>query len=757
MKTENRITISAMPWAAGLINQGGQATVPERSLWEAKNADMDSTGRLFKRRSFRAWGQPLESPTPDGLQYTELMQSMDNFSYTASGSDVTSELDGNGLRFETRATSGSSAYYLRVAQDNDGTADSATTATVTLFLKPGKMQIQSATTTADHGPSIHIRSSHANICTLLFLKEASTGDTAVYYFNGTNFVTSGVTMKSGRWHKLSVRITAATTVRIVANPGMGDEDSATVTFVSYTDIAVGTNQVAFSAETNSQGVYDIAFNFLQYRTNTISNAFTFADLKLIKGWASSMPETRHLLAVSRDVLYNDADHLGFFRALDRAPSGEPLMVPWLSELIICGSSDYTRRWDGNGRPEPCPAATPQRVIAAAAHQGRLWAVSSDEPMTLRFSGANDLSLWHTEDAAGNIEPTGFDIPDPRGGRITAMRGDFYGLLIVWTENSTWIVRTAGNPQDDGVLQMVSANVGCIGPDAHDAVGRDVLFLGRDGVHSLSTVQEFGDVASVSLTAGLRGLWQHDNNIDQPKVIPNRRSALVHAPALAKTFISVQRGGFDNIQNIYVLNHDTKQWVGPWEPGSVILAANGGGYLSIDMVDFGVPSATFLFAADTQGGVSYLGSDKKADYQIDLGSGGQPYQFFLRSARLDGRSVSPELVKRVKVWRQLRLYVLPRDSSNVKVTWNVDGKDASDDATRSLNIYKEPLLSSTFNLGESALGDPERMGVLYFTLDTRGRWLEFRVEIEDDTSTGDRDIVVVGFEVDALVGGEEKES
>lgn len=748
-KLENHVTIEAMPWRAGLTNQGGQATIPENALWDARNADMDSTGRMFKRKGFRKWGLTLQSAVVGGIQYTELFRDLDNWSFSETGNDVLSELSGVNLVFTTKSTTaGSDDTYRRLSQANDGNSDSATQCTVNIFLRANTVLPAQAATTADHGPAIHVRSTHANIFTLLILNDG------LYYFNGTNFVLASASVgdiDDGRWHKLQIRLTSATAATVIV------DDVGTIsipTFSSYTDVSLSANQVGLSASTNTNGVYSMAYNLVQYRSGPSTNLEN-ASLKVLKDWHSSNPDSSHLLAVTRDVIYEDLDQTGTFTSVDRAPNGDIILVPWLSELLICGSADTVRRWSGRGRLEGVPSQMPQHIIAASAHQGRVFCATSEAPLTVRYSAANDLSTWVNRDSDGNEFTSAFDIPDAKGRRITAMRGDFYGLLIIWTENSTWVFRTVGDPLNDGVLQMVSVNIGCIGPRAHDAIGKDVLFLGRDGVHSLSTVQEYGDVSSNNVTVNLRGLWQHDNQIDQRKVIPNRKSCVVHSASLSKTVISVQRAGHSNIQSMYVLNHDTKQWTGPWEFDDTLVEAGGGGLECIEMVDFGVPSATFLFAASTLGDVAYLGNDRKADYTTSADGDGYPIQFFLRSARLDCRSLNPSFIRKFKTWTYLRLYILARDGSDVRLRWNTD-HGASDTETRSLNPYKEPLLDSTFILGQSPLGDPERVSVVHFKLDTRGRWLEFTVEIDGDTDASDKDIFIAGFEVDAIIGGEEQE-
>jgi hypothetical protein len=738
-----------MPWRAGLTNQGGQATVPENALWEARNADMDPTGRLFKRPGFRRWNTKLVVQPKSGLTYTEAFSDLDNFTAASAGTaaNTRATLEGNNLVMEGRAANDGTdkQSLIRAVQTSDGTVATNNQAIVTMIMRADTtMPAQSTTTTADNGFAIHIRTDHANICTLLWLS------TGLFYYDGANFVLAGseTDIDDQKWHKVEIKLTAATTAEITIDDDT--DNTVSITFATYADETIAANGVALTATTNDDAVYRASVNLLQYADGNTMNA---AKIRAMKNWSSRNPRGQHLLVVAEDMIYEDKWHSGHWTCLDAAPSGDIILVPWISELLICGSNDVVRRWSGDDKPILAPPEVPSDVIAGTAHQGRFVCATSDRPLTVRYSGANDLSLWNHPDTGGE---SSFDIPDADGEAITAMRGDFYGLLIIWTNNSTWVYHTNGNPLYDGILKRVAENVGCVGPRAHTAIGKDVIFLSHDGVHTLSTIQEFGDVASASVTTSLRGLWQHNNNVDQRKIIPNRDSHIVHAAAEAKTYVSVQQSGQASLNSIFVFQHDLKAWTGPYTFDSTLTAANGGGMKALEYMQVGTMGRRFLFAASTLGDVAYMANDRKSDYPNSISGTGYPIQFYIRSARLDGRSVNPAFVRRMKRWRGMWLYILPRGGDSIKVSWNVDGEPTTESVTAGLNPYKEPLLDTTFSLGVSALGDPERIGVIWVPLDTRGRWLEFTLELDGDTSAEDKDIAIVGFEIDATVGDEEKE-
>ena len=745
MKEPNRVTIGAVPWGSGLWNQGGQATMPETALWEARNVTSDNAGRLFKRPGAKQWGQTLYMPDPEGLQYQETFEDMGSFSFSSAGnaSDINSAIEDGMLVMWTKTLTADKVHtYARQTQPSDGTieAGESNRCTVLFHVKAVGALPDNDGTAEARGFSVSMRSSHANVLTLVFVGNG------IYYYTGAAYAAATTTaIDDGAWHAIQVRITSATAAQILID----DTSVASITFGNDSNFSLSANQVQLRAETNTLGIFRILVDLFQYRSG--SGTLNGAPVQALKDWHSPNPSTPHLVAVTRSMIYQDQGHQGFFRSLVPPPYGDVIMVPWLSELLICGSSGVALRWEGIEPPITVPPSMPKNIIAASSHQARVYCTKAEEPLNVYFSGANDLDDWTTGINQVGDDSSAFPIPDPKGKRITAMRGDFYGLLIIWTESSTWIWRSGGDPVNDGVLQLVSANVGCVGPEAHDAVGRDVMFLSNDGLHSLSTVQEFGDISSASISSGIRGLWQTNPTLDQKRIIRNRRSRVVHIPSLAKTYVSVQRQGDPVLASIYEFNHDTKMWTGPWA-GEEVSGGSDLECISMDGATIGGTGVSVLMVSTNQGEVVSMDSVLKADFS------NTDFPMRIKSARLDGRSLDPSFIRKVKQWRYLRLFILPRDGWRVKVSWNVDGQAATDSQTMNTNVYKEPLLTTTFALGESALGDSERIGIITVPLDTRGRWLEFTIELEQDLdATADQDLVVVGFEVDALIGGEEKEN
>jgi len=356
---------------------------------------------------------------------------------------------------------------------------------------------------------------------------------------------------------------------------------------------------------------------------------------------------------------------------------------------------------------------------------------------VHVSAASDITDWTTEDS---VSPTGesffLPIPDADGKRVVGMQGDFFGQLIIWTEESVFAL--IGSSIDTFVLRRISQATGLLGPRAFDIAAKDVLFLSSRGAHSITTVQEYGDVAASNFSADLRNLWQHDNQFGLRKMISNYRSSLVHAPELARTYLAVQQQGDSLPASIYEFNHDTRRWSGPW---AVECEA-------IDFVLLGVPGIPTLLVGDTEGRICRVSSDRRSD------RGDTSFDFRIRSARLDGRSLDPSLRRRDKHWHELRLFVLPRGAEGLELTWTADGRRRTETITVSQNKYNEGLVDTTFFLDSSHIVAAEKVAVITQILDTQGaKWLEFTVA---STAT-DADVVIVGYQVDFTPSQDSKEN
>ena len=731
---KQRLVINSMPLQGGLLNIGGQATIPETAFWEMVGAATAADGRAYKRPGLQQWGQTIKEPSSGGVSVIELFHDLNQMELSEDA-DVPVTVNDTVTFSCPVTTAGTDISVLaRPFQSNDGTWDDANRVDLRMFFKAnGALPDQSSATNADRGFSVAVRSDTTTQYVFLFLSGA------IYYYNGTSFVPSLANVDDQRWHIVQFSITSATTAKIFVDEVLQDS----VTVAGFSGQGLNNRRFYMAARSVETDPYEVEVDFVQIRSGNGAEAGGTGDgiigipITAIFDWGSHVPDRRHLLVVAGDVIYEDPGHSGNYFALDATDGGRlTTFTPWLDELLIVNAGLPLRRWTGVGLPEDAPAATPDNVYLAASHQSRVCVVSEDAPLTVFVSGANDISDWTTEDSVSATGESFFlPIPDHTGNKIVGMMGDYNGQLVIWTESSVWTL--IGSSVDTYVLRRVSQATGLLGARAWDIAGGDAVFTGARGVHSLGTVIQYGDVAASDLSKDIRNLWQHDNQFGLRKMIPDARSSVVHSPQLARTYLAVRQQGDTRPASIYEFNHDTGRWSGPWD-----LECE-----AIDFVLLGFPSVPTLLVGDTVGRVARVASDRRSDYADTS------YSYRVRSARLDGRSVDPSLGRRDKHWNELRLFVLPRGAEGLELTWTVDGHTRKESLTVSQNKYNEGLVDTTFMLDASKIVDSQKVAVVTQILDKRAKWLEFEVA----STAVDGDVVLLGFQVDFTAAQDSKEN
>ena len=129
--------------------------------------------------------------------------------------------------------------------------------------------------------------------------------------------------------------------------------------------------------------------------------------------------------------------------------------------------------------------TPSKPKLIVTHTNRLFATSADPDVpddTIYVGDVLDGESW---DLAGNSIRVGGGDGDP----IVAMQPWFGFLLLVFKERSIWVVDA--NPVQEvanWTIKLINNRVGCVAARTVQQVGPDVLFLSRDGVRSIKTIE-----------------------------------------------------------------------------------------------------------------------------------------------------------------------------------------------------------------------------------------------------------------------------
>ncbi len=141
------------------------------------------------------------------------------------------------------------------------------------------------------------------------------------------------------------------------------------------------------------------------------------------------------------------------------------------------------------------SGTPPSAHACIAAFGRIWAADvTGNKQTLYWSDSLDGVDWNSG-SSGSLDlttvwPSGFD-------EITALAAH-NNFLVILGRRSILVYSGAGNPSAMTLSDTI-LNIGCVGRDAIQSTGKDIVFLDFSGVRSLSrTIQEksspIGDVS-----------------------------------------------------------------------------------------------------------------------------------------------------------------------------------------------------------------------------------------------------------------------
>ena len=129
--------------------------------------------------------------------------------------------------------------------------------------------------------------------------------------------------------------------------------------------------------------------------------------------------------------------------------------------------------------------TPSKPKLLVSHTNRLFATSADTAVPSDTIYCSDILDGESFDLAGNSIRVGGGDGDP----IVALTSWFDFNLLVFKERSIWVVNA--NPAQsvaEWQIRLINNRVGCVAARTVQQVGSDVLFMSRDGVQSVKTIE-----------------------------------------------------------------------------------------------------------------------------------------------------------------------------------------------------------------------------------------------------------------------------
>ncbi len=191
------------------------------------------------------------------------------------------------------------------------------------------------------------------------------------------------------------------------------------------------------------------------------------------------------------------------------------------------------------------AGTPQQAHISLAAFGRLWVADiTGNKQTLYWTDSLNGLAW-TGGSSGSLDlttvwPNGFD-------EITAIAAH-NAFLIIFGKRSILVYSGASDPSNMSLSDTI-LNIGCVGRDALQSTGKDVLFLDFSGVRSLSrTVQEksapIGDI-SRNVNSEIKTRVKAETGNIKSIYDPNNAFFLVNFPEVGVVYCFDTRYPLDN--------------------------------------------------------------------------------------------------------------------------------------------------------------------------------------------------------------------
>lgn len=175
--------------------------------------------------------------------------------------------------------------------------------------------------------------------------------------------------------------------------------------------------------------------------------------------------------------------------------------------MIRGDNLPTIKWDGydNSAWQVITApvsgdAFPNCRIGLYAYN-RGWAVEGSDTLD-----ASDL-LSEAFDFAFHS----YEIDSGDGGKITALAPFVDGSIMAFKENSVHMLSGCNGDLTDLSREILDDRHGCVGPQAQCAVGKDIWFLSKDGIRTITlTTQNQAQLIDTTLSYNVQGLIDRIN-------------------------------------------------------------------------------------------------------------------------------------------------------------------------------------------------------------------------------------------------------
>ena len=746
-------TVRSMPWRDSLLTAGQQATIAETGLWQAKNVTVDIDGMLMKRPGLRQWGQTIKQPdtgaTGSTLTFnTTFLNGLNDYGETDSSSGKITTATRQGLlRTNVQSSNGGETYTLSKNSTLSGNDEWS----MRLMFRGTNLQAYTpAGTTAN---TFAIKAQGAAGSGKLFAIWSG----GLYYQKDADdtfeLVSGTSSIGGGGWVCIEIRC---------------DDDSGNTTVYLNDSLVDTISSALIKDQTITGAAYELVWTVegsgdssKQYSTqlasvmynDTISDPFEAQEIVAVTDFqyltrANSLK--RCLLCAAGEYIYHDNSLAGAWRPLLRKQYSTVFFAHYRRTMAWVdtnnASSGTVWTWNGYDDPEQMKDSPNLRFIAE--HQQRLWGAGDrTNPLRVYYSGDRQPDVWYSP-APDNIEDefdvaldAGYiDIPSQRGDEVTAIYGDYYDSIIVFTRRSVW--RITGFGVNSFQRTNIRQGIGCISPLCVTPVGNDLWFLGEQGIMSIATTEQFGDLRTQFISGPIQDLWGLSVAADTTLVRDFlAKSKLVYDPQQTLVYAAVPITGDTNSDHIYAARpypDGRADWYGPWDIEARALASG----------EIAAPVINIVLHGDSSGRIGYTDHLDNADFSTGT------VEMLLESAMINGRSLDPRLAGQRKTFSRLRIYFLPRGEYDYTVTYRTDTREEGSQTANQLDLYSEYVITKDFKLdkpGEGVLRSSQEMAMREFKLDLPGYAFAFKLE---QTGLG-QDMPIQGWELDFTATGFEE--
>jgi len=730
-----------MPSKLGLMIAGHQQDIPETALWRAKNVVSDTDGLMQKRPALTQWGQTLMQPDASATGSTitaivDLLASVGSLiAVDTSAGLITTNLDKSYLQFNVPVSAGSETltYYY------PGTSSST---------KWGlRLSVQGTNL-----PAYTAASTTPNSLTIRAIAAAGTGKEFVLWSDGLYYkrasdnqytlIEGTELLGQGAWKTIEIRCDDGANTLVYIDDLLVDTiASSLIKDVSLTAGALFEIAVRVPGASPTFESYNARVAMLMYN-DTDDDPFIATPIVSTTDFVyqTAAGSTQHVVLVAAgNYIYLDRMEQSWRPLLEKQRTN--VFFTTYQRTLIWSDNDGGRQasvwqWDGLSAPELLDNAP--NFVLMTEHQLRLAGVDRDNPLMLLLSGDRKPNVYLDPD---NLTPDDdlFDtlldavavpIPAKKSDVITAIWGDYYGSLIIWTTSSVW--RLTGNGVFSYALSNISQSAGCVNAYSVAMVGNDLWFAGPEGIHSLQATDQFGDIQAQYPSAVIQSMWQQSNR--SPLLVNQQlqdKTRMAHHRSRSLVYITLPIAG----TQVMAYNTATQQWLGPWDTESVALAS----------VKLTTPITEVVFQGGSTGKVAYYDHNSKLDYRTTQ------YETVWEWAALNGRSLDSQFIGMMKTWRLLRLFYLPRGDFNYQANWYASIEEGYRSETHNQR-ESFPALSVDSEMRvdvdpDAQVYSSEELSVSEIDLDVRGYSLDFNIVDNDNLN-------LLGFEVEFDADGYE---